>query len=395
MSKKLDKLHKQSQAIITSLQDDVRSSSQSLQTNLKAMSNEEKRVADVSRNAPAIIENIDKDFERKTRLQGWDITFLFLATAIQCIRQYLLSNDKFRLQDMGSSSSSARGEKLMKDLLNTSIGPWRPVPPDVAKILTQSVPYDAVNFISPEVKDSLGNLGLSGSTHRYRTLGHDPVLGWVFGPLNIITSSLTRYDFISFGVQDKKIACIYPGNMIGDAIGFCNQDHLLYPTAIARQAVHFGSDYFTKQGLPVPLISTVNNDLSNLMTTKAHIDAWSITRGAVLSMLINQLVYCVHMLLWNESKDGPRSMYEIRTRRILSYSNVLATSSNILVTAFTGDLTKLDVGGMIVTLHRLIQDTQFIADIKKDFLKNEVYNLVVGSEYDFIHHDEEDSKDVW
>ena len=78
------------------------------------------------------------------------------------------------------------GDRLKKGILNANLGDWRPVPPDVAAILTQSVPYDAVNFYSPDIKRQLGNLGLSGTTHRYRTLGHDPVLprmqgNWMLG----------------------------------------------------------------------------------------------------------------------------------------------------------------------------------------------------------------------
>ena len=61
---------------------------------------------------------------------------------------------------------------------------------------------------------------------------------------------------------------------------------------------------------------------------------WSITRGAALSALINQLIATIHRLFYNEDRDGTPSMYEVRTRKILSYSNAMATGSNILVTAF-------------------------------------------------------------
>ena len=103
--------------------------------------------------------------------------------------------------------------------------------------------------------------------------------------------------------------------------------------------------------------------------------------------MINQLIATIHKLLYNEDRDGSNSMYEIRTRKILSYSNALATGSNTIVVAFTRDLTKLDVGGMLVTLYRIISDYKFIHEIKRDFLKNEFYNIVVGDSYDFMRRD--------
>ena len=56
----------------------------------------------------------------------------------------------------------------------------------------------------------------------------------------------------------------------------------------------------------------------------------------------------------------------------------------VLVVAFTKDLSKLDVGGMLVTLHRLISDYKVIQEVKRDFLKNEIYKMVVGGPYDFM-----------
>ena len=41
------------------------------------------------------------------------------------------------------------------------------------------------------------------------------------------------------------------------------------------------------------------------------------------------------------------------------------------------------------TLYRIVSDYKFIHEIKRDFLKNEFYNIVVGEDYDFMkeeHH---------
>lgn len=310
---------------------------------------------------------MDKEFAHATKLDATDITFLFLATALQCIRQYVLSNEKFRL-------TAKQGDSLADSALSLA-------PPDWKDVLTQSVPYDAIKTGS-HVTDT----GLAGTTHRYRTLGHDPVFGWVFGTANIMTNSLTKMDFETYQVKSMQIIRHYPlgaWGMLDRAVSYSIDDPKLLAASVARQAIHFGSDYFTKQGLPVPLISTVNNSFAQTMLTKWHIDMYSITRGTALSVAINQLVACIHRLFYNEITDGNTDLYEVRTRKILSYSNTLASGSNIIYVALSGDLTKLDVGGLIVTLYRLLTDYKFIQQVKLEFMEKRWYDLITGDEFSF------------
>ncbi|MBR5943719.1 MAG: hypothetical protein IKZ94_02090, partial [Lachnospiraceae bacterium] len=66
-----------------------------------------------------------------------------------------------------------------------------------------------------------------------------------------------------------------------------------------------------------------------------------------------------------------------RTRKIILYSNMIATSSDIIQTAcraYVGDenaLKNFDIGGFLVTLYRLITDTMFIMKVKEEFLFKE------------------------
>ena len=39
------------------------------------------------------------------------------------------------------------------------------------------------------------------------------------------------------------------------------------------------------------------------------------------------------------------------------------------------------------TLHHIAFDAKFIHETKKDFLKNELYDRIVGTEYDFMKGD--------
>ena len=49
----------------------------------------------------------------------------------------------------------------------------------------------------------------------------------------------------------------------------------------------------------------------------------------------------------------------------MSYSNLIASGTNIAVTAITRDFSKLDIGGLAVTIYRLITDAKFIREVKE------------------------------
>ncbi len=319
------------------------------------------KTAEVAKYSDRIIEQIDADFKKATKLNGVDIAFLFLATALQCARQYLLSNEKYRL-------TAKEGDALVATF----------VPKKFEDVLIQSVPYDAIM----REENFQINTELSGVTHRYRTLGHDPVLGWIFGPINILSDSLTKYDLVStYEVQNMHITNFYPNGTAGafqNAMQQIGNNKMLLPAAVLRQAVHFGSDYFTKQGLPVPFLSTVSNDVSRTLITKCNIDMYSITRGATVAVLINYLIESMHLLFYNEAQCGTLDVYRVKTKKIIDISNVIATSSNVIYAALTRDLKKLDVGGMLVTLYRLITDAKFKYEVEKEFLSENWAKIVLG-----------------
>ena len=332
---------------------------------LKQGRNEVRRVHEIIKNTDQILDDLDRRFCTQTGLTTTDTAFLFLAIGLQIARQYLLSNKNLRI-------NASQGDKLVDTALLVAPPSWRDV-------LTQSVPYDAI-----QTGAHISDTGLSGTTHRYRTLGHDPILGWIFGTANIMTNSLTKWDFETYQVNNMRIIRHYPMGtmgMINRAISYSVNDPKLLAASIARQAIHFGSDYFTKQGLPLPFIATVNNSFAQKMISEWHIDMWSVTRGITVSVFINQLVALAHGLFYRGTSEMDRKLYEVRTRKILSYSNAVATSSNVAIVAITHDMTKLDVGGMAVTIYRLITDANFIRQVKEQFIFGSYRELIMGNDF--------------
>lgn len=318
------------------------------------------RVLNVIENTPQILDELDEKFAEQIKFNEIDILIACLAVGLQVARQYFMTNEKFRI-------TAKQGDQTMESLLSVA-------PPHWSEVLTQSVPYDAI-----KTGVHANNTGLAGSTHRVRALGHDPILGWVIGTANILTNSATTNTFETYQVKNMTIIRHYPHgcpHMLEKAVEYGLNDKKLLAVCIARQAIHFGSDYFTKQGLPVPLISTMSDSLALDMVSKWNLDMYSITRSAALAYFINYIISVIHQLFYKGETEMDQKIYEAKTRKIIRNSNLLASSVNLAVVAGTEDISKLDLGGLGVAIYRLITDTKFINSVREEFIFDSYKNMI-------------------
>ena len=95
----------------------------------------------------------------------------------------------------------------------------------------------------------------------------------------------------------------------------------------------------------------------------------------------------IHRLCFDETKDDEQ-YYEIRTRKIILYSNLLASTSNIIASVLTERYELLDVGGILVTIGRLITDVRFICKVKDEFVQSKLDKQFEGiqSEIDNLYN---------
>lgn len=87
--------------------------------------------------------------------------------------------------------------------------------------------------------------GLSAYYHRMLSIGHDPILGFVFGVYDIMHGTMTTID------KNGRIVCqimdVYSDRKETDVVG-----------ALLKQIIHFKSDITTSMGLPAPLMGLFN-----------------------------------------------------------------------------------------------------------------------------------------
>lgn len=303
-------------------------------------------------------EKVEREFKEKTKLNGLDYKFLFLATALQIIRQHIFTNNTFRID---SNVGDDYKTNIKKKVLNVT-------PDDMQQYVNMifgKAPYDK---IIP---------GLSGTNHRYMTLGHDPLGGWIFGTLNFATNTLTLKD-LSLSTYDVSSIPYETSfsQVLHDGLNKFYEEPVQLPVCILAQAVHLGSDAFTTFGLPIPIINNIPNKNAAIekFLQRNCIDLYSVTRGAIISEFINRCIFAIHSLLASPNEDN--RLHEIRTRKIIIYSGVLSSASNIIEVGLTKNFRKLDVGGILVASWHFFKDRKYIQQIEREFINESLDNQI-------------------
>lgn len=336
-------------------------------------------------------KEIEDRFSKKSGIiNKTDLSFLVIATALQVVKtivfpyvaekfeygknfdpsQRLAHNDK----SIEKTHRSANDKFRDKNLKHHETGHW-------INLLYQTVPYD--------ITKGSRNLGIDmgGRYHRMYTLGHDPILGWIFGTANILTDCITFNNF-----QTNRISRIDPiigsnkmfitpekvplGQMMYECYYAINEDFLNLPAALFAQAQHLKSDEYTKLGLPVPLLSSFNEEFASKLYSENY-DALCFARDAKIvgvsffvSKFLDIIISLTHGLF--KSENDNKDLYEIRTRKILLISNSIASTSTIINASITKNLKKLDIGTLLNTISHLFTDLRFIARIKQEFIESEI-----------------------
>lgn len=331
-------------------------------------------------------DEINAEFSRKTSIVNkTDLSFLAVATALQVMKvmvfphvaekfgygnsfdpsERMVHNDK-SIEKAHKEANDKFKEKHARTHKN---GYW-------INILYQTPPYDITKG-----SQALG-INMGGKYHRLYTLGHDPILGWLFGTANILTDIITLNDFQSYRIERKPKMYMTPervgiGTLFAESYQTVKDDFLNLPAAIFAQAQHLKSDVYTKTGLSVPLLATFNENFATNLY-KNQYDALCFARDAkivgasyIVSMLIDMIIGLVHGLYRKENES--KEMYEVRTRKILLISNSIASTSSIINASLSHNFKNLDIGSVLSTITHLFTDVRFITKIKQEFIENEIH----------------------
>lgn len=440
----LEELRKKRLSLSDKLENDL--------ADMNDVAKESERVKKIASNINDYIDDIDAQFEKATSLNTLDVSFLLFATMLQTLRWILLP--ELKLPNMEQlTPSTDKGERMGSNERNHvggiydgkksgaeyelgELAKYKDLHPEKVKesqeqfygkqnshrswieIITQPVPYDAMNALDRTSIPNIAGLNkqnMNGSynniyakNHHVATLGHDPILGWLFGTANIMTDTISFADFQSFDViqghklralgefvpssellfSDQAIDYASPRSlfsMLNECVLSTEEDYKRIAAAVVRHSIHLASDKYCIEGLPIPILSTINPEKAqelieqgwNSIEFKKLLsnDLKQIGISAGLAIIINLVIEAIYLLCLktNDNLD----MRKVKIKKILSMSEALSSSSNVLYVALTKNVAKLDIGGIAVTMITLLHSQEFITQLKQEYIKKEFESLVM------------------
>lgn len=351
---------------------------------------------------PDTVASAHDEFEKMTGLTSKDAVFVIFATILQIVRQELVNKYKDRLKDDKAAKPFNEGREKSTHRMYRYYA-------SIEEIKTNPVPFDTMQK-EFNVKDSCDNPNLNGVNHRYKTLGHDPLLGWIFGTFNIMTNTLTMTEggfllksyHVHTGEANNGIAFYGVDKMDGVASTYVIFESVIQRinkegknggwqalgAALAKEATHLLSDARTAKSLPLPIVSWLSPNLSELFNI-CGVDTYSLTAKsteAIFAELINIIISKLHMCCYKAERDGDKDLYRVRNMKIVTVSGELAiycSSLSTLVRAYMGDAStavKFDYGGTLVALNNILNNPLKIAEIKHEYVLNKTLNSLRNNE---------------
>lgn len=170
---------------------------------------------------------------------------------------------------------------------------------------------------------------------------------------------------------------------------------LIFPAAVAMEGFHLASDVTSKNGLPLPVLSTISPKFASDLG-KYGLDTYGlfqnlgvITQQAAMAQAINVLVAMVHRLYKDDTSDMSLKLYQVRTQKIITYSNAIAAGSNVIGVAIWAALNAenpggvkksleyLDIGGILVAIYQIVKNDKLQQEIFEEFMSNGWYDIVM------------------
>ncbi|TAL69296.1 MAG: hypothetical protein EPN82_07075 [Bacteroidetes bacterium] len=198
------------------------------------------------------------NYHKQYQWDKWDYIFVGFAGIIASITDHLFV--KIPIDLTAGKYIGQSGSEITKKLRDIHL------PDNIQKWLENfsKVPYDVVND---------GLEGMAGRTHRMQSLGHDPILGFIFGIIDIYNGSLTGFSYNSKSKLHTLTTKIVSKNQ-----------SISLTKAFLLQLGHLLSDVGTKMGIQPPfftLFQGINfkNKFSPKNRTIGEIARWMYING--------------------------------------------------------------------------------------------------------------------
>lgn len=318
--------------------------------------------------AQSEVNRINEEFMSRTRLTRSDLTFLAIATSIQAARWTMTPKIAAQLGKSGriiaalSPSAVAMLEQKSdtKDL--TLIDETNQEFIEEAEEIHDG-PKSWEEIL--EQRDGMPDKAFDNDS-----------MNWLFGIVNKITGTHTASNFASTdAVTGERVST---PSMLAEALQSIKEDPRRLSAAVYSQYAQEKA----AEGDPIDVLAPVTKVLqpgmeSELFQMQAQqlasmTDLTLIGKQAAFPLMVNMAVSLLHGLRYNPATDGPREFYDARTRKILLLSNLFASGANLSFVLAAEQWHKLDIGGLLVTGTRTVQDIAYLTNLEDLFLKQQM-----------------------
>lgn len=196
---------------------------------------------------------------------------------------------------------------------------------------TCKVPYDSMSYAGVGGVERIP--GMFPKSHRFQSLGHDPVLGFVFGVLDIMRGTITGFSYDSLTHTHTWMQGAVWSNL--EPVGLIE--------AILRQLGHLISDVATPMGLPAPFMALIQGinigSFGEKGRTVGEIARWMYLNGydfrhflisgitpAVIEISLRAYIMLRHYSEYGETKFDLTSHPKYRTMLLMAHG--IATLGN-------------------------------------------------------------------
>jgi hypothetical protein len=185
---------------------------------------------------------------------------------------------------------------------------------------------------SPAPYDYTGK-GMGGGSHRSQSIGHDPVLGFIFGIYDILNGTITGFS------HDNKA---HTYTWIHKTV-VTNQEPIGLIKAVLRHIEHLISDVATSMGLPAPFMTLIQGinigEIGVEKRTVGQLAKWMYLNGydfrhfrvsgitpAVIEIVLRAYIMLRHYSEYGETKFDLASHPKYRTMLLMAHG--IATLGN-------------------------------------------------------------------
>lgn len=292
----------------------------------------------------------EKDFKRlknesyaaSLRWDKWDYFFVYSSGMLAALTDFLLVGIP---KTMGPGEyEGQKGSPLTEWVkkYNTNAGESEGWFADWARKLekTCKTPYDVQDAVFGE--EFVHIPGMGGRSHRVQSFGHDPVLGFVFGVLDILRGTVTGFSYDNLSGAHS----ILRGQVYSPLPAAGMQERMLrFIEAILKHIGHLISDVATPMGLPAPFMTLFQGlnvgSFGEKGRTVGELARWMYLNGYDLrhfivsgvTPLVIEIILRAYIMIRHYSEHGET---KLRVAQSPKYRSMLLSAHGVAAAANAG-----------------------------------------------------------